>query len=320
MAESKYIAIIKAQLDATDLQAQINRQLSSKPINIKVKTNISDIDSLNIATGKMQNQLDAIKIKNKDAFKTQPVQDMGNHVQSLIDNFDGTKKSMGEFQVATGKLRNEVSKVNEAIRTTTSSADNFATTLVKDIGKMVIWAVAAAAIYGTLRKVGEGVQYVKDLNKEMTNIQIVTGMTGTEVQNLANDYNNLAQEMGATTLEVARGSLEWARQGKTVAETQQLLRATMVMSKLGNMDAAQSTEYLTSMLNGFKMEANSAIGIVDRLISVDNAMATSTTELAAAMQRSSNSAQLAGVSMEQLISYIGTVSSVTRKSAESIGF
>ena len=91
------------------------------------------------------------------------------------------------------------------------------------------------------------------------------------------------------------------------------------MSKLGNVEAAQATEYLTSVLNGFKLEAEDAMSVVDRLVNLDNQYATSVAEIASAMQRSSNSAQQAGVDFNELASYITVLSSVTRKSAESIG-
>lgn len=110
-----------------------------------------------------------------------------------------------------------------------------------------------------------------------------------------------------------------SRQGKTISETADLTKASVMMSKLANMESAQATEYLTSIINGFKLESTEVIGVLDKLVAVDNDAATSVAELATAMQRSSNVAQQAGVSMEELVAYIGTVSSVTRRSAETVG-
>ena len=59
--------------------------------------------------------------------------------------------------------------------------------------------------------------------------------------------------------------------------------------------------------------------IVDKLSTVDNNASTSFRELATAMKYTSSTAQSVNVEMPNLISYIGTVSSVSRKSAESIG-
>jgi TP901 family phage tail tape measure protein len=140
-------------------------------------------------------------------------------------------------------------------------------------------------------------------------------MSGVSADLMAKQYNTLAKQLGATTLEVAKGSLEWQRQGKSVQETQTLLTASTMMGKLANIESAQSTEYLTSILNGFQLQAGDAVGVIDKLVSVDNAAATSVAELASALQRSSNIAQQSGVSFEELVAYIGTVSSVTRRSA-----
>ena len=46
-------------------------------------------------------------------------------------------------------------------------------------------------------------------------------------------------------------------------------------SKLGALESAQATEYLTAILNGFQMEASESTSVVDRLIAVDNIAATS---------------------------------------------
>ena len=92
-----------------------------------------------------------------------------------------------------------------------------------------------------------------------------------------------------------------------------------MLSKLGNMEAADSTEKLTATLNGFKLEAEDASLVVDKIIDLDNRMATSANEIATALQYSAASAQQAGVSFDELTSYIATISSVSRRSAESIG-
>lgn len=93
----------------------------------------------------------------------------------------------------------------------------------------------------------------------------------------------------------------------------------MMLSKLGNMSSAEATEKLTSTLNGYKLEAKDAADVVSKLVAVDNIAATSTNELAVAMQYSAAIANQTGVSLEQLISYIAVVSETTRQNAESIG-
>ena len=160
---------------------------------------------------------------------------------------------------------------------------------------------------------------INEMNKAMTDIRIVTDMSAESANGLSQTYNQLAIQMGATTMDVLQGSTEWFRQGKTIAETQELVKSSIIGSKLAGIEAADMTQYLTSALNGYKMEASSAISVIDKLVAVDNAAATSVSELAIAMSHTASSARMVGVDMDDLIGYIGTVSSVTRKSAESIG-
>ena len=93
----------------------------------------------------------------------------------------------------------------------------------------------------------------------------------------------------------------------------------MVLSKLGMIDSAEATKYLTSALKGYGMEAKDAINIVDKLTAVDMESAVSAGGIAEAMSRTASSAKIAGVEMDKLIGYISTVSEVTQKSEATIG-
>lgn len=157
------------------------------------------------------------------------------------------------------------------------------------------------------------------LNDAMTDVQMVTGGQATQTQNLAKEYSNLAQEYGATTVEVANGASEWLRQGKTAEETTELLKASLTMSKVGAMEQAEATELLTSTMNGYKMSVEEAMHVVDALSAVDLAAATSVEEIAKAMQKTQNIARTAGVSFEKLVGWIAQVSETTRQAPELIG-
>jgi uncharacterized protein YukE len=259
--------------------------------------------------------LKQLKAHHAEAFKNKEVQKYGQELESTINAFGQGTKKVSDVTLATKKLNGEIETVEKSFHTATTATEDFISGIKTALNKIAMWGLGTAIIYGALRNLKEAIQYVKDLNKELINIQIVTGMSASSVKKLAQDFNDLASEMGATTLQVAQGSVEWYRQGKTVEETSKLLKATLMLSKLGNMESAQATEYLTSTLNGFKLEAEDAILVVDKLIALDNQYATSAGELAEALQRTANSAQQAGFSFDEIVSYITVVSSVSRKSA-----
>ena len=175
------------------------------------------------------------------------------------------------------------------------------------------------AINAMTTAIRQSIDTVIELNAAMTDVQMVTGDTAEQTAELAHQYSEMAKTLGATTTEIANGAAEWLRQGKSVEETNQLLEASMILSKVGAIESSQATELLTSTLNGYKMEAQDAMHVVDALSAVDLAAATSVEELAVALQSTANMARVNGVGFEQLIGMVGAVSEASRRSASVVG-
>jgi hypothetical protein len=241
--------------------------------------------------------------------------DIANQLKASI----AADQATGQLSEKTKQLGKDLSVVNEGVRTGGKNLQSWTQEIGIAIKRTIEWSVGIGLVYGAMNQLRTGVEYIKELNRELTNIQIVTGMNSSQVNKLAVDYNNLAASLGSKTKEVISSSTEWFRQGKTIKETEDLVRASTMMSKLGNMDAAEASKYLTSTINGFKLSAEEVIPVLDKLTAVDNKTSTSISELAEAMSRTANLAQQQGVSMEKLISWIATVSSVSRRSASTVG-
>jgi len=316
--ENKYEVLIKAKLVTADIQKQLDDQMKLKPVKIKTSLGLDEKTIAN-QVKRWNNALSKMKSSHPDAFNTSAVQTQVSAFRGLISQYEAGTASMDDLRTGLDNVRTTMAKTSGEMRMVTRDGLSFGKMISLAAKKVAIWALATGTIYGLLRQIKDGIQYIKDLDKEMTNIQFVTGMTNYEVGELAVKYNELAGALGSTTLEIAKGSTEWFRQGKTVKETAELMEQTMMMAKLGNMESAQSTEYLTSIINGFKLEAEDTALVVDKLVALDNAYATSVAEISAALQKSSNSAQQAGVDFDELASYITVISSVTRQGGESIG-
>lgn len=160
---------------------------------------------------------------------------------------------------------------------------------------------------------------VVELDSAMTDLQIASGKNRTEIEEMIAAYHNLAQEVGATTVEVAQAADTWLRQGYDTAEATELIRASMMLSKLGQIESAEASQALTSAMKGYKVSVEDVVGVVDRLTAVDMVAAVSAGDIATAMSETAVSANIAGVSMDKLIGYLATVQEVTQDGAESVG-
>jgi len=212
-------------------------------------------------------------------------------------------------------LTKELKSANMAVGNLGKDTLTFGKAMKVALERIMEWGLATAVIYGAKRQFEEMVDYVKELDAALTDVQIVTGETDAYVASLADSYNQLAKEVGGTTLEVAESSLTWVRQGKSIEDSYTLTKDAMMMSKLAAVESGDASEYLTSIMNGYKLSVDEVTDALDKMLAVDNASATSVAELSQALSRTTNIANEAGVSFENLTAYIGTVSSVTRKSA-----
>lgn len=179
--------------------------------------------------------------------------------------------------------------------------------------------LAHQAIIGLERAARTMVTTAAELDKQLTGLRMVTGDSYDDASRLVDSYNVLARELGSTTAQVIDAADEWLRQGKSVSETETLIQQSMILSKVGAMDSAMATESLTSAMKGYGLAVDDVAGIVDKLTAIDLKAAVTASDLATAMSRTANSANISGVKMDKLLGYIATVEEVTQKSAETIG-
>lgn len=88
---------------------------------------------------------------------------------------------------------------------------------------------------------------------------------------------------------------------KDKTNTQQIIKSSMVLSKVGDMSSEDATKYLTASLNGYKLQADAAESVVSKISSVDLVSATNSSGLAEAMSRVAVTADQAGISMDRLL-------------------
>jgi TP901 family phage tail tape measure protein len=230
----------------------------------------------------------------------------------------GAKAMVPNIQALNVAFEKQVSLSKLAANGIRSWGENIANAFKQTIS----YALSLGVVREAQKLLNDAIKYAIELNTEMVKIQVLQvegAKTPEEINALADSYNQLAKAMGTTTLEIAKGSVEWLRQGRSIAETTELMKSSTMLSKLGNLSAAESTEMLTSTINSYQMSAAQAVEVVNKLVAVDNISATSAGELASALRYVAATAAEAGVSFDKLVSYIGVISSVTRLNAEQIG-
>jgi len=233
------------------------------------------------------------------------------NVQQMVARLKEVEAGTVGFRNAAKLATSEVNKL-----VAQSRAMSTLSTAFKGLAQLLMIGTPLMAIRRVMK---EMVSTVNELNASMTDIRLVNGMSADSVEKLRDEYNELGKTIGATTKQIMDSAVEFTRQGRSIAETQTLINAAVMGAKLSGTETSSMTDYLTSAVNGYNVAAKDSISVIDKLVAVDNSSASSMSELSIAMSRTAKSAQMAGVDMDTLIGYIGTIESVTRKSSETVG-
>lgn len=165
----------------------------------------------------------------------------------------------------------------------------------------------------------EALSTVKEFNDLETDLSMATGESRSYARELMQSYNDLGQELGSVTSDVAKSADSWLRQGRSMSETNQLIKDSMVLSKDAQMSSEDASEVLTATLNGFQMSADQASKVNDILTSIDLESASDAGGIGSALTKVASQANNAGVSLEKTAAMIATVKDVTQASDETIG-
>lgn len=218
-----------------------------------------------------------------------------------------------------GELKNKYDELRNAIHESGADIETWGDKFRKTFAGKVRSALAATITATFTKYLREVYTSIVDIDKAVVNLQIATGKSRSEVQGLIKDYAKLGKQLGATTTEVAEGADTWLRQGYSIEDANTLITNSTMLSKLGQMEAADAATALTSAMKGYNVTVEDSIRIIDKFTAVDMAAAASAGDIATAMSETATSARIAGVSMDRLIGYIATVKEVTQDGAESVG-
>lgn len=208
------------------------------------------------------------------------------HVKAELDTSEAEKKLNNltgknyKVNINTGDSAKSVDNVNQSLQNTQRSANNLGNALKKPFQVGSSAALAAKGIQLINTAARNATDAIKDVDSAITDLRMATNESYDTVSKMVSGYNDMGKALGATTKEVTSSADAWLRQGKTAQETNTLIKDSMMLSKIGQIDSASATEYLTSAMKGYGVEVQNVQGIVDKLCAVDLVSATDAAGLA----------------------------------------
>ena len=193
----------------------------------------------------------------------------------------------------------------------------------KDLGRVMAQSFKFSMAQETLQAIREGlseaVAYVKELDKAMNQIQIVTGKTGDQMAIVTKNAIEGAKELRVASKEYADASLIFYQQGLSDDEVKRRSDITIQAAKAAGESVKQMSEELTAVWNTYGMEGERLANAASIGAKIGAETAVDFKYIAEAMSISASAASQLGVSYESLNAIIATVGETTMQSASVVG-
>ena len=261
------------------------------------------------------------------------------HLQKAV-NVDTGKLNLATFSSSlktSGKTLKDYKKELEAcgpagqeafqkVATSLATAENPAKRLNKTMQGFLItlkntakWQLSSTIVHGFMGALQTAYGYAQDLNKSLTNIQIVTGQSADQMEQFAIRANKAAKELSASTLAYTDAALIYYQQGLDDSAVEERTNATIKMMNVTGQSAEEVSSYMTAIWNNFYNGTNSLEYYADAITALGAATASSSKEIADGLQKFAAIADTVGLSYEYATAALATVVAETRQSADVVG-
>lgn len=314
-----------------NLRSSISKIASGdEPVKVDIDVDVNGLqEKLNSACHDMEIPVD-FKIDSEDiASKIKAAVDGITDIElDLKVNTDSVKQAVDENlkkiepevdESGLTQLQQALHNINTAGQQSQSVFSSLGSTFKEAFSAYSLANVMQDMLYKIADAGREAVATVKEFNDIKTNLAMATNADSDYINNLMKDYNALAEELGSVTSSVAESADSWLRQGRSMKDTNSLIRDSLVLSKDAELSSSDASEILTATLNGYQMAADQASRVNDILTSIDLESASGADSIGKALMKVASQANNAGVSLEKTSAIIATIKDVTQDSDESIG-
>lgn len=196
----------------------------------------------------------------------------GNQLNSMLGKLNSGKTFNNQELAAMG---NNFKVLKNNITAAGLAGKSFTDTIAAGLKKFSSWFGISQLVMRGVQGVREMITTVTELDTAMTELKKVTDLTEQEYAQFGNTATGIAKTVGATVSDTINSAADFARLGYSIDESTQLAQAALVYKNVGDgiNDIGEASESIISTIKAFGIEAENAMGIVDRFNEVGKVIA-----------------------------------------------
>lgn len=243
-----------------------------------------------------------------------------------LDVHGNTKPLEAAVQAAVNRIRRQPIKITVDDKGATQplgnmkrGADEFSKSMEAANARILAFGASMAIINGVANAFKGMVKNLVEVEKAMADVNVVMGLSAQNLDKFSDGLFKVAKETGAAFKVAADAATEYARQGLGVEESLKRTRDALILTRLTGMDSAEAVKSLTAAMNTYGTQIKDTTQLVSKFAAVDVKFAVSAQDFADAISRTGQSAQSAGVSIDELVGIVTAAQQKTARGGAVIG-
>lgn len=303
---------IKVQANEEKAAMQANNKaireatLESKKQNaIEEKANTQRRIALDLLAKITKAQQEWTKAQNgKTSNEYAQLQNYSNQLTTLLNQLANYSMPKANFTAQVKSINDEFVRTSSVIRSAGEDTKSLKDRFGALTGTFSMWFSTTRIIMMVYSNIRKMISASIELDKSMTQLQIVTKENDETMTKFGNTAADTARKIGSSITDFTSSVTTFARLGYSIGESSQLAELTAMLQNVGDIDVAEAQEAITSIVKAFNIGTDQIESVMDKMVVSGNQFPISVSEIAVGMKNASSALAAAGNSFDQSVALL----------------
>lgn len=234
-------------------------------------------------------------------------EDQKGSMRAFIEELNAEIERVGKGGAPTKTLKEweaGVSRLQGEMRATGAETESFGQKIKRVFSQKFGYGVMAAAAMYVRRSFRELITTVTELNKALTDLQIVSNSSADTMQDFSQSAIGVSKEIGASAKDIIDAATVFSRLGFSLDESLDLSKYTTMYSKLAAVEIGDAENAITAIVKAFNVPTDQLEDILDKMTYVGNNFPISASQLGEGLNNAASSLATGGNSFEESLALL----------------
>lgn len=290
---------------------------AERALDTEVKKVQSSVTSMNVTMAK-STTVDGLRQKVQQFYdiNTKSHRTYGGQLKAIMSELSyGAEVPITRLR----QIQQEFIGIQNPARQTGKLGRSFFDGIKEQASKFIGWFSVTSVVMEGVQSIKKMVDEVTAVNSAMVELRKVSDASNNDLKNYFDEAAESAKDLGATVSDVINATADWSRLGYSLPDSKKLAEIATLYKNVGDgIDIDTANQSLVSTLQGFKLDTEDAMHIIDSFNEVANNYAIDSAGIGEALQRSASSMYAAGNTLEETIGLVTAANAVVQD-PDSIG-